>query len=141
MLFKASPLYPERALNPAHIHSHTRVEANVLEKPALPQPLIDAAAHLARRELGKAEAILRPFLKAHPTDVNAMRMLGDIGLELGALRDAENLLARCVELAPDYAAGRYSYINVLYKRIAMRKLCVKSSGCWRPTQKISLIWR
>ena len=87
-----------------------------MEKPALPQPLIDAAAHLARRELGKAEAILRPFLKAHPTDVNAMRMLGDIGLELGALRDAENLLARCVELAPDYAAGRYSYINVLYKR-------------------------
>jgi tetratricopeptide (TPR) repeat protein len=116
LLFKASPLYPERALNPAHIHSHTRVEANVLEKPALPQPLIDAAAHLARRELGKAEAILRPFLKAHPADVNAMRMLGDIGLELGALRDAENLLARCVELAPDYAAGRYSYINVLYKR-------------------------
>ena len=37
-------------------------------------------------------------------------------MELGALKDAENLLIRCLELAPDYHAARYSYTNVLYKR-------------------------
>lgn len=82
----------------------------------LPAPLVSAASFIAQRELGKAEEILRPYLKEHPDDVNAIRMLGELGLELGALRDAENLLKRCVELAPDYAAGRYSYVQVLYKR-------------------------
>lgn len=77
---------------------------------------MEAAAHIARHEFAAAEAILRPYLKDQPGDVNAIRMLGEIGLELGALRDAENLLAQCVKLAPDYPAGRYSYANVLYKR-------------------------
>lgn len=77
---------------------------------------MEAAAHIAKHEFGAAEAILRPYLKEQPGDVNAIRMLGEIGLELGALRDAENLLAQCVKLAPDYPAGRYSYANVLYKR-------------------------
>ncbi len=77
---------------------------------------MEAAAHIARHEFAAAEAILRPYLKDQPGDVNAIRMLGEIGLELGALRDAENLLAQCVTLAPDYPAGRYSYANVLYKR-------------------------
>lgn len=77
---------------------------------------MEAAAHIAKHEFAAAEAILRPYLKEQPGDVNAIRMLGEIGLELGALRDAENLLAQCVNLAPDYPAGRYSYANVLYKR-------------------------
>ena len=77
---------------------------------------MEAAAHVAKHEFAAAEAILRPYLKEQPGDVNAIRMLGEIGLELGALRDAENLLAQCVKLAPDYPAGRYSYANVLYKR-------------------------
>lgn len=82
----------------------------------LPAPLVSAASFIAKRSLSEAERILRPYLKEHPDDVNAIRMLGEIGLELGALRDADNLLARCVELAPDYNAGRYSYASVLYKR-------------------------
>jgi tetratricopeptide (TPR) repeat protein len=82
----------------------------------LPAPLVSAASFIAKRSLSEAERILRPYLKEQPDDVNAIRMLGEIGLELGALRDADNLLARCVELAPDYSAGRYSYASVLYKR-------------------------
>ena len=77
---------------------------------------MEAAEHVAKHEFAAAEAILRPYVKEHPGDVNAIRMLGEIGLELGALRDAENLLAQCVKLAPDYPAGRYSYASVLYRR-------------------------
>jgi tetratricopeptide (TPR) repeat protein len=78
--------------------------------------LIDAAELIADGKVAKAEAILRPFLKTNPLNVNAIRLLAEIGLELGALKDAENLLIRCLELAPDYHAARYSYTNVLYKR-------------------------
>ena len=78
--------------------------------------LIDAAELIADGKVAKAEAILRPFLKTNPLNVNAIRLLAEIGLELGALKDAENLLIRRLELAPDYHAARYSYTNVLYKR-------------------------
>ncbi|MEE4109995.1 MAG: sulfotransferase [Halieaceae bacterium] len=60
--------------------------------------------------------LLREFVHAHPTDVNGIRLLGEVGLSLGALRDAENLLARAVELAPDYPAARFAYANALYRR-------------------------
>jgi predicted Zn-dependent protease len=81
-----------------------------------PPALVKAAEYLAAGKLAKAEAILRPYVHEHPSDVNAIRMLGEVGLALGALRDAENLLERCVELAPDYHAARYAYANALYKR-------------------------
>lgn len=81
-----------------------------------PPALIEAAEQVAAGRLGKAEGILRRFVHEHPTDVNGIRMLGEVGLSLGALKDAETLLARCVELAPDYHAARYAYANALYKR-------------------------
>lgn len=81
-----------------------------------PAPLVEAAGYLAEGKLAKAEAVLRPYVHQHPADVNGIRMLGEVGMALGALRDAENLLQRCVELAPDYHAARYAYANALYKR-------------------------
>ena len=78
--------------------------------------LVDAAELIADGKVAKAEAILRPFLKINPLNVNAIRLLAEVGMELWALKDAENLLIRCLELAPDYHAARYSYTNVLYKR-------------------------
>ncbi|MEE4147130.1 MAG: sulfotransferase [Halieaceae bacterium] len=80
------------------------------------EPLRQAATHVAAGELAKAEAVLRPFVHDHPTDVNGIRMLGEVGLALGALRDAEALLARAVELAPDYPEARFGWANALYKR-------------------------
>jgi tetratricopeptide (TPR) repeat protein len=82
----------------------------------LPATLTAAARHIAAGELAKAEALLRPYVHDNPTDVNAIRMLGEVGMTLGALRDADGLLARAVELAPDYDAARYAWANVLYKR-------------------------
>lgn len=82
----------------------------------LPAPLLAAARHIAAGELAKAEGLLRPFVHDNPSDVNGIRMLGEVGMALGALRDADNLLARAVELAPDYDAARYAWANALYKR-------------------------
>ncbi len=78
--------------------------------------LVAAAGHVSAGELALAEPILRQYVHDHPGDVNGIRMLGELGMSLGALADAQNLLARCVELAPDYTAARFALANVHYKR-------------------------
>jgi predicted Zn-dependent protease len=78
--------------------------------------LLEAAAALCENKLAIAERLLREFLKAHPTDVAAIRMLAEIGTRLGRLDDAERLLARCLELAPSFAEARYHYALVLHRQ-------------------------
>jgi len=78
--------------------------------------LVAAATALCENRLGVAEQALRGFLKRHPTDVAAIRMLAETGARLGRLGDAENLLARCVELAPGFTAARHNYATILYRQ-------------------------
>ena len=47
--------------------------------------LIEAATALCENRLAVAERLLRDFLKSHPTDVAAIRMLAETGARLGAL--------------------------------------------------------
>lgn len=77
--------------------------------------LIEAATALCDNRLALAERLLRAYLMAHPTDVAAIRMLGEVGSRLGRYEDAENLLARCLELAPGFAEARANYAGVLYR--------------------------
>jgi predicted Zn-dependent protease len=77
--------------------------------------LLAAAGALCDNKLAVAEKILRDFLKEHPTDVAAMRMLAEIGSRLGRYDDAEYLLARCLELAPGFSEARGNYAGVLYR--------------------------
>ncbi len=78
--------------------------------------LIEAAQALCANRLAVAERLLRDYLKAHPTDVAAIRMLAETGARLGRYEDAENLLARCLELAPGFRAARQNYATVLYRQ-------------------------
>jgi predicted Zn-dependent protease len=78
--------------------------------------LLQAAAALCDDKLGIAEGLLRQFLKAHPTDVAAIRMLAEIGIRLGRSDDAEMLLTRCLELAPDFVEARHNYAVVLHRK-------------------------
>ncbi len=43
-------------------------------------------------------------------------MLAETGSRLGRYDDAENLLARAVELAPSFAAARHNYATVLHRQ-------------------------
>ena len=77
--------------------------------------LRQAVRLVAQGKLGMAEGILRDYLHRWPTDVNAIRLLADIALQLEAFDDAVALLRRCVELAPDYTQARNNYANALSK--------------------------
>jgi len=77
--------------------------------------LVEAVKLLREGKLGKAERIVRELLKEYPVDVSAIRVLADIGIKVGQLKDAQHLLERCLELAPDFHAARHSYALVLMR--------------------------
>lgn len=78
--------------------------------------LLEAGAALYGNKLAIAERLLRAYLKAHPTDVAAIRMLAETGVRLGRLDDAEALLARCLELTPGFVEARHNYAVVLHRQ-------------------------
>ena len=83
---------------------------------ALPKPLIAVVDLISMGKLLRAEDICRQFLKKIPHNVEAMRLLADIGMRLGILEDAEFLLASANRLAPDNIRVHIDYIQALRKR-------------------------
>lgn len=67
---------------------------------------------LEARELLKQ----RRFLQTHGDHIEAMRLLGQIGMKLEVLDDAECLLESVLVFAPDYVAACYDYAVVLSQR-------------------------
>ncbi len=77
--------------------------------------LLQAAEALADNRLPDAEALLRDWLKQHPTDVAAIRMLAELAVRVGRGEDALHLLERCLELAPGFREARQHYALVLHR--------------------------
>ena len=78
--------------------------------------LLAPAAALTDGRIAVAERLLREHLKQFPTDVPAIRMLAEVAGRLRRYTDAENLLARCLELAPGFTAARQNYALVLHRQ-------------------------
>ena len=91
-----------------------RARADALK--ALAKPLQAANHHLYENRLLKAEEICRAYLQSNPKDVEAMRILAEIGNRLGVLEDAEFLLESAVAFAPTHVEARIDYIRVLRRR-------------------------
>jgi tetratricopeptide (TPR) repeat protein len=79
--------------------------------------LLEAGAALAENRVPQAEVLLRQQLQEDPTDVAAIRMLAEVALRLGENVDAGNLLARCLELAPNFTVARYNYAIALHRQM------------------------
>jgi len=78
--------------------------------------LREAAAALVENNLPLADARLRAHLGAFPTDVAALRMLAEVAGRLRRYADAQQLLERCLELAPSFDAARHNYAIVLNRQ-------------------------
>ena len=77
-------------------------------------PLLQKALDLVGSgRLGAAEGICREYLKRRPHDVDAIRLLAEIGINLGVLDESINLLERCLELAPDFHIARANFVTAL----------------------------
>ena len=68
---------------------------------------------LNENRLDVAERLLKPHLKDDPFDVAAIRMLAELAARIGRWRDAENLLRRALEIAPEFTAARANLALVL----------------------------
>lgn len=93
---------------------HAAAQAERLR--ALPRDVLAVTNLIAEGKILKAEALCRSFLQKHPRHVEAMRLLAEIGVQLGILDDAEFLLESAVDFEPDNVQVRLDYIQVLRKR-------------------------
>jgi tetratricopeptide (TPR) repeat protein len=75
-----------------------------------------AAAAMVKNDMPMAEKLLKTHLNETPTDVPAIRMLAEVAVRCAQNDAAENLLLRCLALAPSFAAARYSYAVLLHRR-------------------------
>jgi len=82
----------------------------------LPPEVVAATALFSDGELAPAEQLIRAYLRSQGDHVEAMRLLARIGLERDVLDDAQLLLERVLELAPDYHLARFEYAQLLAKR-------------------------
>ena len=78
--------------------------------------LAEAANFVRDGKYAKAENLLRGYLKKHPSDITALRMLADVGMKLGQFDDARKLLEHCLELAPDFHLARHNYAVTLVRQ-------------------------
>ena len=78
--------------------------------------LLRAAAAMVRKDLSRAESLLKAHLMKSPTDVPAIRMLAEVAARYGRDDDAQKLLERCLELAPSFMPALYNYAVLLNRR-------------------------
>jgi tetratricopeptide (TPR) repeat protein len=93
-----------------------QARARYLEAATRDPRLLEPASALVRNDLPLAEARLRAHLKAYPTDVAALRMLAEVAGRLTRYQDSQQLLERCLELAPGFDAARHNYALVLNRQ-------------------------
>lgn len=77
--------------------------------------LLRAALALRQNRLDVAEPLLKGHLKNDPFDVAAIRMLAELAARIGRGQDAETLLRRALDLAPDFGAARVNLATMLYR--------------------------
>jgi tetratricopeptide (TPR) repeat protein len=97
----------------AHAESAARQAAHLAK---MARPVVTAAGMFAEGNIDGAERLVRQFLQTHNDDIEAMRLLAQIGMKLDILDDAEFLLESVLVLAPEYHAARYEYAVVLSQR-------------------------
>jgi tetratricopeptide (TPR) repeat protein len=78
--------------------------------------LLRAASAMVNKDLPRAEALLKAHLMKAPTDVAAIRMLAEVAGRYGRDDDAQKLLERCIELAPNFTPALYNYAMLLNRR-------------------------
>jgi tetratricopeptide (TPR) repeat protein len=93
-------------------HAAARVEGLA----ALPPEILAACNMFMEGEIYDAERVVRRYLLTHGDHIEGMRLLAQIGMKLDVVDDAELLLEKVLELAPDYHAARYEYAVALLQR-------------------------
>lgn len=93
-----------------------QAKAQLARLQAMPKYLIAVTDLIAQGKLIRAEELCRQFLKKNPRQCEGMRLLAEIGQQLGAMDEAEFLLETACAFEPSNTQIRIDYIGVLRKR-------------------------
>ena len=104
------------------------VEQNVIYLKDLPPELKTVISFTHEGKLSRADRICREYLRDHPHDIEAMRLLANIGRDLNIYEDAEFLLESALLFDPDNAKIKYDYINILTKILECKRHLI--DGSW-----------
>lgn len=75
--------------------------------------LVPAAEHLRAGNHAAAEALLQAYVRNHPTDIVALRMLGEAQARASATAEAEQTMRRIIALAPAFQPTRHDLTLML----------------------------
>jgi tetratricopeptide (TPR) repeat protein len=82
-----------------------------------PHPELQKAIDAANaKHSALAEQLTRDFLATHPSDVIALKLLGELLMQknnFASAEAAEALFAKCLELSPGFTAARHGYAKLL----------------------------
>jgi tetratricopeptide (TPR) repeat protein len=82
-------------------------------------PFQSAASAFDEGRIGDSEAMCRRILKQDPVNIDAICLLSDVAQKYGRTKEANALLSRAVEVAPDFAYARLKLAHVLHERLAL----------------------
>lgn len=77
---------------------------------------LETVSRAERNQLGTAENSLRQWLKTHPTDVMALKLLGNACLRLSRHEEAGEHLSKALALAPQFAEARWLLVGTFVYR-------------------------
>lgn len=83
--------------------------------------LLEEAADARAEDYGKAEQMMLQSLAVNPTDVSILHLLAEVLARQGRFQNAESLLERALEIAPDYHGARQSYSSTLTQQYRWRE--------------------
>ena len=103
-------------LRMGYVDKARRLRGEFLKRGA-DNPEIVRATNLEKEEkFAEAEQIYRQILTRHPDNVTAMRLWARLGIRQKRHGDAEVLLARAVEVAPDFNQAWADLVTVQYEQ-------------------------
>jgi len=100
----------------ARVTEAARTYAKYLELVAPGLEHLETASRAERSQPGTTENGLRQWLKVHPTDVVALKLLGNLYLRLSRHEQAEELLSKALELAPHFTEARWLLVGTFVYR-------------------------
>lgn len=81
--------------------------------PSLDPALAKAAGHLRDNDSAAAEAALQGAVRQHPSDIVALRMLGEAQARAGKTAEAESTMRRILAIAPGFQQTRHDLTQLL----------------------------
>jgi tetratricopeptide (TPR) repeat protein len=87
--------------------------ARQLESSVMDLKMLENMAGLGQDQFEIAGTLVREFLNIYPTDLGALRILGQLYMKAGRFDAAEVAFARALQLSPEFTGIRQEYLTAL----------------------------